>query len=99
MVEAPSDKIGTIRMEVFSEDDEAVLLSTPSIPPALPAVAGSPLRFASGEAAAPTFIPARKPRKRVRHRTYSDLFDLAVVVLIIVCAMVCAYRIFWAIQP
>ena len=99
MVEAPSDENQTIRMKVFSEDDKAVILSTPSTLPALPAVAGSPLRFAPGEAAPPYTFPVTKPRKRARHRTYSDLFDFAVIGLIIVCATVCAYRIFWAIQP
>ena len=99
MVEAPSDRNDALRIEVFSEDDEAVILSTPSAPPNLPSVAGNPLRFASGKTVVPHVVQARKPRKRARHRTYSDLFDLAVVVLIIVCAAVCVYRIFWAVQP
>ncbi len=73
------------------------------IPPALPLVEKKPLRFASGEIPAPRAFPAATPRAmprpRARRGPLSELFDLAVVALMVVCAVACIYRIFWAIQP
>ncbi len=99
-MKALSDTGATVPTEVFSEDDEVVILSAsnPTLP-SLPAVEGKPLRFASGEAVTLRALPAVKPGKRARPRTYSDLFDAAVVLLMIVCAAACVYRLFWAIQP
>ena len=99
MVEAPSDRDKGIRPEVISENNDGDILSTlRSTLPALPIVEGRPLRFASGEALAPPVVRA-KPKARTRRRPRVDPFDMAVVVLIITCAAVCVYRLFWAIQP
>lgn len=94
MVETLSDR------EVFSEGDGVATLPAAGTPlPALPSTGSNPLRFASGGAISPSAVPAARPRARTRRRTCSDLFDLAVVVLIIVCAATCLYRLFWAMQP
>jgi len=87
-------------MEVVSEDDKAVLLSTPSPTlPGLPSLGGRPLRFASGEAVAPRAVPVEKPGACARRRPRLDVFDMAMLVLIIACAAVCVHRLSWAMQP
>ena len=98
MVEALSDKDMTVRTAVVSENDEDVIFSTPyPALPALPSIEGKPLRFVSGEAAARTVLG--QPNARARRRPRMDLFDMAVFVLIVTCAAVCVYRLFWAMQP
>jgi len=95
-----SDRDETVRLEVVSEDDKAVILPTPSPTlPALPSLGGRPLRFASGEAVAPRAVPVEKPRTRARRRPRLDVFDIAMLVLIIVCTAVCVHRLSWAMQP
>ena len=97
LVEALNDRDEAIHREASFESDEVVIpMARSHTLPALPPVAGIPLRFASGEAVAPRTVPAEKPKARAHRRPYLDWFDLAVIVLIVVCATVCVYRIFWA---
>jgi len=100
LVETSNGSDKAIRMEIFSEDDTAVIFPAPNPAlPTLPSLGGNPLRFVSGEAVAPRAMPVEKPRAHARRRPCLDLFDMAVMVLIIACGTICIYRIFWAMQP
>jgi len=99
MVEALENRNETTHMEVIPEEDKVVTLPTLNTSlPALSSIHGKPLRFAPGETLAPRAVPAEKPGARARRPPRLDLFDMAVVVLIVACAAACVYRLFWAIQ-
>ena len=99
MVETLANRNETTHTEVIPEEDKVVPLPALNTSlPALPPIQGKPLRFAPGGTFAPTTVSEAKPKARAWRRSRLDLFDMAVVALVVVCATVCVYRLFWAMQ-